>query len=107
MINRRDLNGYCATLGLALPVVGTIGAMLSNTSALAQGPAPGTPARTVKLPDGTVVPALGQGSARLGQGRRPEPDEQEALRTGLSVGMTLIDTAELYGNGSAERLIGG
>jgi diketogulonate reductase-like aldo/keto reductase len=59
----------------------------------------------VTFPDGTVVPALGQGSARLGQGRRPQADEEDALRTGLSLGMTLIDTAELYGDGSAERLI--
>jgi diketogulonate reductase-like aldo/keto reductase len=59
----------------------------------------------VKFPDNTSVPALGQGSARLGQGRHPEADEEEALRTGLSLGMTLIDTAEIYGNGDAERLI--
>jgi diketogulonate reductase-like aldo/keto reductase len=104
LLNRRELNGYCAALGLSLPVVGTMNAVLSSTSALAQGPS--TQGRTVKLPDGTVVPALGQGSARLGQGRRPQADEEDALRTGLSVGMTLIDTAELYGSGSAERLIG-
>ena len=60
--------------------------------------------RTVKFHDGTIVPALGQGSAHLGQGRHPEADEEEALRTGLSLGMTLIDTAEIYGNGRAEDL---
>jgi diketogulonate reductase-like aldo/keto reductase len=59
----------------------------------------------VKFPDGTVVPALGQGSARLGQGQRSQADEEDALRTGLSLGMTVIDTAEIYGNGSAERSI--
>jgi len=59
----------------------------------------------VKIHDNTIVPALGQGSARLGQGRHPEAAEEEALRTGLSLGMTLIDTAEIYGNGNAERLI--
>jgi diketogulonate reductase-like aldo/keto reductase len=59
----------------------------------------------VKFRDGSVVPALGQGSARLGQGRYPQAQEEDALRTGLSLGMTLIDTAELYGNGSAEKLI--
>ena len=48
---------------------------------------------------------LGQGSANLGQGRRPEAAEEEALRTGLSLGMTLIDTAEMYGNGRSEELI--
>ena len=59
----------------------------------------------MKFRDGTVVPALAQGSARLGQGRYPQAQEQDALRTGLSLGMTVIDTAELYGNGSAEKLI--
>ena len=62
--------------------------------------------RTVKFPDGIVVPALGQGSAQLAQGRRSETVEEEALRTGLSLGMTLIDTAELYGDGRSEKLIG-
>jgi aryl-alcohol dehydrogenase-like predicted oxidoreductase len=37
---------------------------------------------------------------------RPEAAEEEALRTGLSLNMTLIDTAEIYGDGNAERLIG-
>jgi len=46
---------------------------------------------------------LGQGSARLGQGKHPQADEEEAVRTGLSLGMTLIDTAELYGS---EEFIG-
>jgi diketogulonate reductase-like aldo/keto reductase len=59
----------------------------------------------VKFPDNTIVPALGQGSARLAQGRHPEAAEEEALRTGLFLGMTLIDTAEIYGDGNAERLI--
>jgi diketogulonate reductase-like aldo/keto reductase len=46
---------------------------------------------------------LGQGSAGLGKGRHPQADEEEALRTGLSLGMTLIDTAEVYGS---EEFIG-
>ncbi|ACL58268.1 aldo/keto reductase [Methylobacterium nodulans] len=63
-------------------------------------------AQTVSLSDGTVVPALGQGSARLGQGRHPLAEEEQAMSTGLSLGMTLIDTAEIYGDGKAEQLIG-
>ena len=55
---------------------------------------------------GTIVPALGQGSANLAQGRRPEAAEEEALRTGLSLGMTVLDTAEMYGDGRSETLIG-
>ena len=61
---------------------------------------------SVRLPDGSRVPALGQGSATLAQGRHPASEEEDALRIGISLGMTLIDTAELYGNGRAERLIG-
>jgi diketogulonate reductase-like aldo/keto reductase len=60
----------------------------------------------VRLRDGAIVPALGLGSARLAQGRHPEAIEEEALRTGLSLGMTLIDTAEVYSNGHSEELIG-
>jgi diketogulonate reductase-like aldo/keto reductase len=73
---------------------------LSSASAGAATP-------TVKFPDGTIVPALGQGSANLAQGRHPEAAEEEALRTGVSLGMTLIDTAEIYGDGRSEKLIGG
>jgi diketogulonate reductase-like aldo/keto reductase len=62
--------------------------------------------RTVKFPDGTIVPAVGQGSWHLGEGRHPAAVEEEALRTGLSLGMTLIDTAEGYSNGRSEELIG-
>lgn len=105
MLSRREFNRYCAALGLSLPAVGTMTAVLSSASALADSLASGTQGRTVKFPDGTVVPALGQGSARLGQGQRSQADEEDALRTGLSLGMTVIDTAEIYGNGSAERSI--
>lgn len=62
-----------------------------------------TEKRTVKFRDGRTVPALGQGSASLTKGRHPEAAVIEALRTGISSGMTLIDTAELYGS---EELIG-
>src|SRR5437764_8901351 len=74
-------------------------AALSNASARAANP-------TVKLRDGAIVPALGQGAAGLAQGRRSEAAEEEALRAGLSLGMTLIDTAEMYGDGRSEKLIG-
>jgi diketogulonate reductase-like aldo/keto reductase len=99
LLNRREL-----CLG-ALPAVGTITAALSTTPAFAAGTVSVSAGRTVKIHDNTIVPALGQGSARLGQGRHPEAAEEEALRTGLSLGMTLIDTTEIYGNGNAERLI--
>ena len=98
-MNRRGFTGVCVALGSALSSAGTIIAALSNSSARAATP-------TVKFPDGAIVPALGQGSANLAQGRRSEAAEEEALRTGLSLGMTLIDTAEMYGGGRSETLIG-
>jgi diketogulonate reductase-like aldo/keto reductase len=105
LLNRREFNGLCVMFGSSL------GGMLAGTSgAAAPTPAAGTSStgaqRTVKFRDGIVVPALGQGSAQLAQGRHPEAVEEEALRTGLSLGMTLIDTAELYGDGRSEKLIG-
>jgi diketogulonate reductase-like aldo/keto reductase len=69
----------------------------------ATDPSPIGRGRNVTFRDSTVVSALGQGSARLAHGRHPQAEEEEALRTGLSLGMTLIDTAESYGS---EELIG-
>ena len=96
-----------AALG-SLPAVSAMVAALSSASAFAAvtGAASNGAGSTVKFHDGTIVPALGQGSAHLAQGRHPEAVEEEALRTGLSLGMTLIDTAEVYGNGRSEELIG-
>jgi diketogulonate reductase-like aldo/keto reductase len=82
--------------GLAAAAVGLLG-----IDAVAQ---PVTP--SVQLPDGTRVPALGQGSWHLAQGRHPASEEEDALRTGIALGLTLIDTAEIYGDGRAEQLIG-
>ena len=62
--------------------------------------------RATKLPSGEVVPVLGQGTWYLGEGLRPREDEIAALRLGLDLGMYLIDTAEMYGDGAAERLVG-
>ena len=76
-------------------------AALSSASVLAAD----TPPRTVKLRNGTIVPAIGQGSWHLGQGRHPAALEEEALRTGISLGMTLIDTSGNYGHGRSEELI--
>jgi diketogulonate reductase-like aldo/keto reductase len=80
----------------------------SGSSALdaAAGAGSAGAGRTVKFRDGPVVPALGQGSWHLAQGRHSAAEEEEALRTGLSLGMTLIDTAEGYSNGRSEELIG-
>jgi diketogulonate reductase-like aldo/keto reductase len=62
--------------------------------------------RAIDLPSAETMPVLGMGTWHLGAGRRPAEVEIDALRTGLDLGMTLIDTAELYGDGASERLIG-
>jgi len=62
--------------------------------------------RATKLPSGEAVPVLGQGTWRLGEGLRPREDEIGALRLGLDLGMSLIDTAEMYGSGATETLVG-
>jgi diketogulonate reductase-like aldo/keto reductase len=61
--------------------------------------------RTVRLPDGTGVPALGQGTWHMGERTRIAKDEVAALKLGIALGVTLIDTAEMYGNGAAEELV--
>ena len=104
-MTRREFSRFCA-MGAMLPVGGAIlGGLCSSALAATNISADGTP-RTVKFRDGNIVPALGQGSAGLAEEKRPAPAEEEALRTGLSLGMTLIDTAEIYGNGRSEELIG-
>ena len=61
---------------------------------------------TVRLNNGITVPALGQGSWYLGEDSRRRGQEVEAIRAGIRAGMTLIDTAEMYGNGAAEEMLG-
>jgi diketogulonate reductase-like aldo/keto reductase len=93
-LSRRHFNTLCA-VGLSLPVGGVVSVLAEDA-----------PPRTVKLRNSVLVPAIGQGSARLGRGRHPETAEEEALRTGISLGMSLIDTSGDYGNGRSEKLIG-
>jgi diketogulonate reductase-like aldo/keto reductase len=61
---------------------------------------------TARLPSGETVPVLGQGTWCLGEDPARRADEIAALRLGLDLGMTLIDTAEMYGAGAAEELVG-
>ncbi len=106
-LDRRRFSALCATMGLSLPGAGATIAAISGESALAQGAAAPTSAagRSVKLPNGTIVPAVGQGTWHLGQGRHPAAVEEEALRLGVSLGMKLIDTSGNYGGGRSEQLI--
>ena len=61
--------------------------------------------KTVLLPDGTRVPALGQGTWRMGESKDVRKEEVAALKLGIELGMTLIDTAEMYGEGGAEEVV--
>ena len=60
---------------------------------------------TVTLRNGVQVPALGLGTWFLGDNKSARERELESLRAGVAAGMTLIDTAEMYGNGKAEKLV--
>jgi diketogulonate reductase-like aldo/keto reductase len=62
--------------------------------------------KTVTLPSGERVAALGQGTWYMGDDRARRAEEIAALRLGLDAGLTLIDTAEMYGDGRAETLVG-
>lgn len=62
--------------------------------------------RTVALPSGEKVPALGMGTWRMGENMARRAKEIETLRLGLELGVSLIDTAEMYGEGRTEELVG-
>jgi diketogulonate reductase-like aldo/keto reductase len=59
----------------------------------------------VSFPDGRTVPAIGQGTWKMGEGQRSAKAEADALRLGIDLGMTLIDTAEMYGDGASEEVV--
>ncbi len=58
------------------------------------------------LPSGTMVPSLGLGTWKMGENARTADQEVESLKRGLDLGMTLIDTAEMYGEGGSEIITG-
>jgi diketogulonate reductase-like aldo/keto reductase len=59
----------------------------------------------VRLADGSLVPALGMGTWRMGESARRRRKEVAALRAGIEAGMTLVDTAEMYADGAAEQVL--
>src|SRR5215471_17610386 len=65
-----------------------------------------TPIPTTSLPGGETVRALGQGTWHMGESAGRRKQEVAALRLGLELGMSLIDTAEMYANGVAEEIVG-
>jgi diketogulonate reductase-like aldo/keto reductase len=64
------------------------------------------PVPSVELASGEAVPALGQGTWRMGEDSAHRRHEIAALRLGIDLGMTLIDTAEMYADGGAEEVVG-
>jgi len=62
--------------------------------------------KTVSLPSGEKVPAFGLGTWNIGDTRSQRAEEIATLRAGLDAGATLIDTAEMYGDGRSEELVG-
>ena len=64
------------------------------------------PSLTLKLPDERFIPRLGQGTWRMGERSDLHRSEVKALQLGFDLGMTMVDTAEMYGEGRAEGLVG-
>ena len=89
IIDRRHFGGLCAagTLAAALPAFA------------AAGP------RTVAFADGSRAPALGQGSWHMASGKAAPSEAVEAMRLGIDLGMTLLDTSDDYSEGAAEKLV--
>jgi diketogulonate reductase-like aldo/keto reductase len=102
LLSRRQFSAACAAFGLSFPGFSQVAAQGASNAAAMAKPA----SRTVKLPNGNTVSALGQGGWHLGQGRHPPLVEEEALRTGITLGMSLIDTSGNYGDGRSEDFIG-
>ncbi|MCZ7933617.1 aldo/keto reductase [Agrobacterium leguminum] len=61
---------------------------------------------SVTLPSGKEVPALGLGTWNMGETRSSAPQEVESIRKAIDLGMTLIDTAEMYADGRSEEVVG-
>ncbi len=90
-MDRRGFVGFCAA--------GSLASVLPAPAFAASG------ARTVTFADGSTAPALGQGSWHMASGRNPPEEAEQAMRLGISFGMMLIDTAEVYSEGRAEEMI--
>ncbi|MEL6555463.1 MAG: aldo/keto reductase [Cyanobacteria bacterium J06621_11] len=61
--------------------------------------------KSFALPSGQSIPVLGMGTWRMGENARNRQDEVKALRRGMALGLSLIDTAEMYGEGGAEEVV--
>ena len=106
LLNRRQFSARCAALSLSFPASSALIAVPASAQIPDTGAESNPAPRTVKFPDGTTVPALGQGSWHLGQKVHPLSVEEEAMRTGIALGMTVIDTSRNYGDGLSEKFVG-
>src|SRR4051812_36190659 len=106
LLNRRQFGARCAALSLSFPASTAMIAAPASAQDLGPGAESNPAPRTVKFPDGTTVPAVGQGSWHLGQGLHRLSLEEEAMRTGIALGMTVIDTSRNYGDGLSEKFVG-
>ena len=106
LLNRRQFGARCAALSLSVPASSAMIAVQASAQDLGTGAESNPAPRTVKFPDGTTVPALGQGSWHLGQKVHPLSVEEDAMRTGIALGMTVIDTSRNYGDGLSEKFVG-
>lgn len=61
--------------------------------------------RSLPLPSGATIPVLGQGTWQMGEHSKARSQEIDALKFGIDLGMTLVDTAEMYGEGGAEEVV--
>jgi diketogulonate reductase-like aldo/keto reductase len=105
MLSRREFNALCTTIGFASPAVPSV-VVAEQSGIRALGVEASTPTgHILRFGNGIIVPAVGQGTWHIGQQRHPADVEEEALRTGISLGMTLIDTSGNYGEGRSEELI--
>ena len=62
--------------------------------------------RSCKLPSGAEMPVFGIGTWRMGESARRRPQELEAVKYALELDYPMIDTAEMYGDGGAEEIVG-
>src|SRR4051812_39344829 len=85
-------------VGFRLPGAYRSSAMLSKSSEATM--------KTVALPNGKIVPAIGIGTWKMGEDASQRTAELTSLKRAIDLGMMLIDTAEMYGEGSAEELVG-
>jgi diketogulonate reductase-like aldo/keto reductase len=105
LLDRRQFSARCAAFGLSFPALSALLAVPASAQVPGTDAAPKPVVRTITFPDGTTIPALGQGCWHLGQGRHPVFVEEEALRTGISLGMKLLDTSGNYGDGGSEKFL--